>query len=65
MPRKDIKQVTRIAREEGIPPELRRDFGDYLESCKDHSDFGSGPRGDFTEKELCEKAREYKEMKGL
>lgn len=57
----DLKKVDRIAREEGIPSEHRRDFGDYLHRCKKQGDRGSGQGGDFTDDELREKAREYKD----
>jgi hypothetical protein len=59
--KKDLKLVDRICREEGIPPEQRRDFGEYLHRCKQSGDKGSGPAGDFTEAELRGKAAEFKD----
>ena len=32
--KRDIKQVDRVAKETGIPPEYRPDFGDYVEESK-------------------------------
>ena len=60
----DLKKVDRIAREEGIPDELRDEFGDYLHGCKKSGDYGSGPRGDYTDQELREKAKEFLDAAG-
>jgi hypothetical protein len=62
MPKKaDLRRIRRIARECGILPAEYPFFGDYVEDCKRHADFGSGPRGDFNDDELREKAEEYKQ----
>jgi hypothetical protein len=61
LPGRDLKRVDRIAREFGID---RRAFGAYLHECKEAGDYGSDEKGDFTEDELREKAREFKECKG-
>jgi hypothetical protein len=61
--KKDLKQLDRVAREEGLPSESRRDFGEYLHRCKKSGAGGSGPRGDFTESELREMVAEFKEGK--
>ena len=63
--KRDLKEVDWIAREQGIPPELRDEFGDYIHGCKESGDLGSGPNGDFTREELRAKAREFKEFKGI
>jgi len=63
--KRDLKEVDWIAQEQGIPPALRDEFGDYLHECKESGAFGSGPNGDFTREELREKAREFKEFKGI
>ncbi len=60
MPGKDIRQIEAIAREFGMDPDERREFGDYIEECKRGGDRGSGPRGDFTYAELREKAAEFR-----
>ena len=57
--RQDIRQVVRIAREEGVD---RRKFGEYLHRCKQAGDYGSGPNGDFTEDELRQKSRELRDQ---
>jgi len=60
MPGKELKDVRRIARESGMDDEATRDFGDYLEECKRLGDKGTkNSKGDFTEAELREKAREF------
>lgn len=61
MPGRDIRQVTRIAREEGVD---RIRFGEYIHRCKDSGDYGTGPNGDFTDDELREKAKELLDQKG-
>jgi hypothetical protein len=62
MPGKELKDVRRIAREPefGMDDETARDFGDYLEQCKRLGDRGTkNSKGDFTDDELREKAREF------
>jgi hypothetical protein len=51
----DLKRVRRIGREGDLTPEELRGFGDYLEECKRHGDYGSLPNGDHTDQELQEK----------
>jgi hypothetical protein len=58
--KQDLKEVDRAARESGIPPARRRDFGRYLEKCKRQGRGGTkNNRGDFVYEELLEKAREF------
>lgn len=58
--KQDIKDVERVAKQFGMDSEQRRDFGDYLEDCKNAGDCGTrNDRGDFTWAELEEKAREF------
>jgi hypothetical protein len=58
--KRDLKEVDRAARQAGIPPELRRDFGRFLERCKRDGDTGTkNDRGDFTYDELLDKARDF------
>lgn len=58
--KQDIKDVERVAKQFGMDSEQRRDFGDYLEDCKNSGDCGTrNDRGDFTWAELEEKAREF------
>ena len=59
--KEDLKQVDRIAREAGIPPEQRPEFGRYIERCKREGAYGSGPGGDATEEELRQMAEEFKQ----
>ncbi|MBY0522601.1 MAG: hypothetical protein K2R98_04360 [Gemmataceae bacterium] len=58
--KRDLKRVDRVAREAGIPPEERRDFGRYVERCKRDGAYGSPPDGDATEDELRMMAEEFK-----
>ena len=44
-----------------MTPEQRRDFGRYIEQCKRSSAYGSGARGDATEEELRQMAKEFME----
>jgi hypothetical protein len=58
--KQDIKDVKRVAEQFGMDSEQRRDFGDYLEDCKNSGDCGTrNDRGDFTWAELEDKAREF------
>lgn len=57
--KKDIRQIEAIAREFNMNAQQRRDFGDYVEECKQEGERGSGERGDFTYEELRFKAREF------
>jgi hypothetical protein len=61
----DIKQVDDVAKEVGMKPEQRQEFGDWLEAEKAAGNGGTAnERGDFTYRELREKAREFMEMFG-
>lgn len=56
----DIKKVEAIAKLFGMDEETRRDFGDFIEECKQTGHRGSkNDRGDFTWSELEQKAREF------
>lgn len=58
--KRDIREVEAIAAEFGMDPELRREFGEYLEGCKRSGDVGTkNEAGDFTWNELKQKAREF------
>jgi len=57
--KRDIRQIEAIAREFGMDPHQRREFGDYVEDCKRRGDGGSQPGGDFTYEELRAKAQEF------
>ncbi|MBD2294564.1 hypothetical protein H6G06_14020 [Anabaena sphaerica FACHB-251] len=58
----DIKQVDAIAREFRMSPELRDVFGTFLEEEKRNGYGGTGNnRGDFTDQELRQKAKEFLE----
>jgi phage terminase small subunit len=58
--KRDIRDVEKIARQFGMDPETRREFGDFLEECKRKGDPGTrNERGDFTWNELKEKAKEF------
>lgn len=60
MAKKDILDVRRLARQFGMDDVTRREFGDYLERCKQAGDRGTrNDRGDFTWLEMEEKAREF------
>jgi hypothetical protein len=58
--KRDIRQLEAVAREFGMDPVDRREFGDYLEICKRIGDLGSGPNGHFTYEELQTKAAEFR-----
>ena len=58
--KRDIRQIEAIAREFGMDPKERRDFGDYIEDCKRSGETGSGEDGDFTYEELRAKASEFR-----
>jgi hypothetical protein len=60
MPGRDIRQIEAIATEFKMGDEERREFGDYVESCKRQGDHGSLENGDFTYQELRAKAREFR-----
>jgi hypothetical protein len=56
----DLQEVDRAARECGIPPARRRDFGRYLERCKRQGHGGTkNGRGDFVYEELLKEAHEF------
>lgn len=58
--KQDIKDIEAIAKQFGMDEETRRDFGDFIEDCKQSGDRGSkNDRGDFTWGELEQKAREF------
>ena len=58
--KKDIREIEEIAQQFGMDEEERRDFGDYVEECKQSGDCGTkNDRGDFTWSELMQKAREF------
>ena len=59
--KEDLKRVDRIARESGLSPDQRRDFGRYIEKCKRSGAYGSPPSGDAAEEELRKMAEEFKE----
>ena len=60
----DIKQVDDVAKEVGMKPEERQEFGDWLEAEKAAGNGGTAnDRGDFTYRELRQKAAEF--MEGL
>jgi hypothetical protein len=58
--KRDIRQIDAIAREFGMHPLERRQFGDYIEECKEQGEKGSGKNGDFTYSELRDKVREFR-----
>jgi len=43
-----------------MQPDERREFGDYIEECKQKGERGSGKDGDFTYGELRDKVREFR-----
>jgi len=60
--KQDIRDVEAIAIQFGMDAEQRREFGDFLEECKQSGDRGSrNDRGDYTWRELEEKARQFLE----
>jgi hypothetical protein len=58
--KQDIRKFEAAARELGMSPRERREFGDYVEECKRKGDRGTGTGGDFTYDELLEKGREFR-----
>lgn len=58
--KRDIRQIEAVAREFGMDPEERREFGDYIEECKRQGETGSGQGGDFTYTELRDKVSEFR-----
>jgi hypothetical protein len=58
--KRDIRQIEAIAREFGMDPEERREFGDYIEDCKRRREKGSGKDGDFTYSDLRDKVPEFR-----
>lgn len=58
--KRDIRQIEAIAREFGMAPDERREFGDYIEACKRNGEKGTGLDGDFTFQELRGKALEFR-----
>lgn len=58
--KQDLRDVDRTARQFGMDPETRREFGDFLEDCKRSGDRGTkNDRGDYTWDELQAKGREF------
>ena len=62
--KRDIRQIEAIAREFGMEPEERREFGDYIEECKRGAERGPGDDGDFTYGELRDKVSEFRGENG-
>lgn len=61
----DIKQVDDVAKEFKMTREQRQEFGDWIEAEKASGNGGTAnERGDFTYRELRDKAREFMEMFG-
>lgn len=61
----DIKQVNDVANEFKMTDMERREFGDFIEAEKAAGNGGTAnSRGDFTYRELREKAREFMASKG-
>jgi hypothetical protein len=58
--KRDIRQIEAIAKEFGMDAIERREFGDYIEECKQNGETGDGPRGDFSYRQLQEKVREFR-----
>ena len=58
--KRDIRQIEAIAREFGMDPKERREFGDYIEDCKRRGEEGSSKGGDFTYDELRDKVPEFR-----
>ena len=58
--KRDIRQIEAIAKEFGMDPDERREFGDYIEACKRGGERGSGTDGDFTYGELRAKVPEFR-----
>ena len=58
--KRDIRRVEAIADEFGMDDEERREFGDYIEQCKRHGDWGSDTNGDFTYQEMRAKVAEFR-----
>lgn len=56
----DIRQIDAIGKEFDMDEKERRKFGDYIETIKDRGHRGSARGGDFTYRELREKAREFR-----
>jgi hypothetical protein len=57
----DLRRVDRIAREAGIPPERRRDFGRFIEKCKRSGAYDLPANGDPTEDQLRQMAHEFQQ----
>ena len=58
--KRDIQQVNAIAREFGMSPPIRKEFGKFIEKEKANGDIGTlNVKGDFTWEELQEKAEEF------
>jgi hypothetical protein len=58
--KRDIRQIGALAREFGMDPVERREFGDYVEMLKRSGERGSGDGGDFTYQELRAKVPEFR-----
>ena len=56
--KKDIQRVNAVARRYGMSRDERDELGELVHWLKDRGFFGTGEKGDFTFKELCEIARD-------
>ena len=56
---KDIKQVDAVIIKFGMSDEQGWGYRDYIHQLKGAGHGGSGKKGDFTFKELCQIARDY------
>ncbi|MGL5032342.1 MAG: hypothetical protein ACRC6M_00905 [Microcystaceae cyanobacterium] len=60
--KRDIQQINAIAQELGMSPPVRKAFGKFIEKQKAKGDIGTlNTKGDFTWKELQQKAEEFLE----
>ena len=62
--KRDLRQLEAIAKEFGMDPDERREFGDYIEDGKRQGERGSGQDGDFTYAALRDKVSELRGEKG-
>ncbi|PSF37547.1 hypothetical protein C7H19_10300 [Aphanothece hegewaldii CCALA 016] len=63
MPKEDIKQINRIAKEFKMTIEERKGFGKFIETEKKLGYGGTkNEQGDFTYEELLQKAMEFLEI---
>ena len=58
--KRDIRQIEAIAGEFGMDRDERREFGDYIEDCKQNGEKGTGKSGDFTYEEPRAKVSEFR-----